>query len=133
MVGGRADSWVSLRFFGGLVFVLSTAFLLQHAFGPPVTSGTDLALATEDLGARMPYGPGGWLALSSTSFLVDKFGGVGLFLLLSLLALVSFLIATELAFYPAVRGFLDWLEERREKRGESLLAALAGRLRGLAS
>jgi hypothetical protein len=132
MVGGRAVSWASLRFFGGVLFVLSTAFLLQHLFGPIVATGADLEAASRELGARTPYGPGGWLALSLTPFLVEKFGSVGLFILLSVLALVSFLLATEMAFYPALQGFTGWLRERREERGESLATAVAGWTRRLA-
>jgi S-DNA-T family DNA segregation ATPase FtsK/SpoIIIE len=74
----------------------------------------------------MPYGPGGWLALQSSPFLLEKFGGFGLFILLIVLALVSFMLATDMAFYPAVVGFRGWLKQRREERGESLLAAVGG-------
>jgi S-DNA-T family DNA segregation ATPase FtsK/SpoIIIE len=124
MVGGREVSLASLRFFGGALFVLSAAFLLQFVFGPDL--GGDGLDARVNLGSRLPYGPGGWLALQSSPFLLEKFGGVGLFILLVVLALVSFMLATDMAFYPAVVGFREWLKERREERGESLLAALGG-------
>ena len=132
MVGGRGVSWVGLRFFGGVLFVLSTAFLLQHLFGPVVESGADLAAASGTFSARLPYGPGGWLALRTTPFLVEKFGNGGLVILLPVLALVSFLLATEMAFYPAVQGLLGWLRERNEVRGEGALAAVGGYARSIA-
>jgi S-DNA-T family DNA segregation ATPase FtsK/SpoIIIE len=124
MVGGREVSLASLRFFGGALFVLSAAFLLQFIFGPELDAqGLE---ARVNLGSRLPYGPGGWFALQSSPFLLEKFGGVGLFILLIVLALVSFMLATDMAFYPALVGFRAWLKERRDERGESLLAALGG-------
>ncbi len=124
LVAGRAVSWVSLRFLGGVCFVISAAFLLQHAFGPDVERGE--AEVQRAVSSRLPYGPGGWLALRLTPVFVEKFGNVGLFLLLGVMSLVSFLLATERAFFPAVRAFVEWLRERREERGESLVSALAG-------
>ena len=124
MVGGREVSLASLRFFGGALFVLSAAFLLQFVFGPDL--GAEGLEARVNLGSRLPYGPGGWFALQSSPFLLEKFGGVGLFILLVVLALVSFMLATDMAFYPALVGFRAWLKERRDERGESLLAALVG-------
>lgn len=124
LIAGRAVSWVSLRFLGGVCFVISTAFLLQHTFGPDVTAGE--AELQRAVSSRLPYGPGGWLALQLTPVLIEKFGNPGLWLLLFVMALVSFMLATERAFYPAVRAFADWLRERREERGESLGSALAG-------
>ncbi len=124
LIAGRAVSWVSLRFLGGVCFVISAAFLLQHTFGPDVAAGD--AEVQRAVSSRLPYGPGGWLALQLTPLLVEKFGSPGLWLLLMLMALVSFLLATERAFYPAVRAFAAWLRERREERGESMWSALAG-------
>jgi S-DNA-T family DNA segregation ATPase FtsK/SpoIIIE len=127
MVGGREVSLASLRFFGGALFVLSAALLLQFIFGPELErQGGDALAARTNLGSRLPYGPGGWLALQSSPFLMEKFGGLGLFILLVLLALVSFMLATDMAFYPAVVGFREWLKERRVERGESLFSALSG-------
>jgi DNA segregation ATPase FtsK/SpoIIIE, S-DNA-T family len=118
-----------LRLLGGLCFVLSASFLLELGLG---MSAADGAGGYQALGSRLPYGPGGWLALQATPFLVAKFGGVGLWILLVLLALVSFLLATDKAFYPAIAALDQWLEERREKRGQGLVAALASWCAGLA-
>jgi S-DNA-T family DNA segregation ATPase FtsK/SpoIIIE len=130
LIAGRAVSWVSLRFLGGVCFVISAAFLLQHMFGPDVAAGD--AEVQRAVSSRLPYGPGGWLALQLTPLLVEKFGSPGLLLLLMLMALVSFLLATERAFYPAVRAFAGWLRVRREERGESMWSALAGWSAGFA-
>lgn len=115
--------WPGLRIFGGLTLLLSVAFLLQLAFGPAWDPAID-GVRPEELSARTPYGPGGWLALSSTHTLVDKFGGPGLVVLLTLTALISFMLATEMAFYPAIAAFGRWLTEQREARGESLPVAV---------
>jgi S-DNA-T family DNA segregation ATPase FtsK/SpoIIIE len=124
MVGGREVSLASLRLFGGVLFVFTAAFLLQFAFGPDLDAD---GLATRaNVGSRMPYGPGGWLALQASPLLLEKFGGAGLFILLVVLALVSFMLATDMAFYPAVVGFRAWLKKRRDERGESLWAAIGG-------
>jgi S-DNA-T family DNA segregation ATPase FtsK/SpoIIIE len=109
-----------LRVAGGLSFVLSVAFLLELAFGAAAHDG-----ARHDvLQAGLPFGPGGWLALQATPTLVAKFGAVGMWILLGVLALVSFLLATDKGFYPALAAFADWLEERREERGQGLVAAV---------
>jgi S-DNA-T family DNA segregation ATPase FtsK/SpoIIIE len=131
MVAGRAVSWAGLRFFGGVMFVLSTAFLLDLCFGGETGTGSGVHL--RGVSARLPYGYGGWLAQLATPHLARKFGGIGLLILLSMLALVSFLLATERAFYPAVVAFRAWLAERRKLRGESLSAALAHRAGALAT
>ncbi len=128
MIGGRSISFVSLRVFGGVLFLFSFAFLLQHMAGPTladVDAGYDRRIA--------PYGPGGWLALTWNPFLVEKFGNVGLLLLLVLTALVSFLLATEIAFLAVLQSFGAWLDKRRELRGESLPSAVFGYLRSTAS
>jgi len=128
LIGGRSVSFVSLRVFGALLFLFSFAFLLQHIAGPAlqeVGAGYDSRIA--------PYGPGGWLALTWNPFLVEKFGNPGLFLLLVLTSLVSFLLATEIAFLAVLKSFGGWLEKRREQRGESLPAAVFGYLRSTAS
>ncbi len=127
-IGGRSVSFVSLRVFGAILFLFSFAFLLQHIAGPAVAdvgAGYDSRIA--------PYGPGGWLALTWNPFLVEKFGNMGLFLLLVLTSLVSFLLATEIAFLAVLKSFGAWLEKRRELRGESLPSAVFGYLRSTAS
>jgi len=128
LIGGRSVSFVSLRVFGAILFLFSFAFLLQHIAGPAVAdvgAGYDSRIA--------PYGPGGWLALTWNPFLIEKFGNMGLFLLLGLTALVSFLLATEIAFLAVLKSFGAWLEKRRELRGESLPSAVFGYLRSTAS
>jgi S-DNA-T family DNA segregation ATPase FtsK/SpoIIIE len=115
-----------LRVAGGAVFLFSVALLLQLGLGDIVESDNSL-----------PYGPGGYAALRlvgplgdvlqpETAVLIDKFGRPGLWIVLLATALVSFALATEFAFYPALKALNDWLAERREKRGESLPAAVWG-------
>ena len=120
--------WPTLRVFGALCFLASTAFLFQLGFG-------------ELQGNELPYGPGGWLAFelagpntanaNGTSILVEEFGGPGAWLLLSIAALISFMLATEMAFYNAAIAMRDWFEERQEERGESFAAALSGWFKSL--
>jgi S-DNA-T family DNA segregation ATPase FtsK/SpoIIIE len=69
---------------------------------------------------------GGYLAYSSTPFFISKFGGVGFFILLVLLTLVSFLLATEMGFYSVLQAFRGWLARRREERGQGMLSAVSG-------
>jgi S-DNA-T family DNA segregation ATPase FtsK/SpoIIIE len=128
MIGGRSISFVSLRVFGAVLFLFSFAFLLQHIAGP---AAADVGQSYDSRVA--PYGPGGWLALTWNPFLVEKFGNLGLFLLLVLTALVSFLLATEIAFLSVMQSFGAWLEKRRELRGESLPSAVFGYLRSTAT
>ena len=45
-----------------------------------------------------------------TLFAMDILGALEL----SLLAVVSFMLATEMAFYPALKGLVDWATERRD-------------------
>ncbi len=104
----------ALRLLAGLCFVLAISFLVQLAVGESVGPS-----------ARWPYGPGGWLALQATPRLIEKFGFVGLWVLMPLLATVAFMLATEMAFYPAFVELSHWLKERREQRGESAARAVA--------
>ena len=110
-----------LRLFGGLCFVVAVGFLLELGFG---ASELDAAGRFQALDSRLPYGPGGWFALQATPFLVAKFGGPGLWILLGLLSVVSFMLATDKGFYPALTAFDGWLTERREKRGQGLAEAV---------
>ncbi len=119
MVAGRRVPLVSLRVFGGATFVVSTAYLLHFVFDPEGDSA---------FGAHLPYGCGGYLASASTPFFIAKFGGPGFFILLLLLTLTSFLLATELGFYAALQGFRGWLAKRKEERGQGLFAAVSGHL-----
>ncbi len=127
MVAGRRIPLVSLRVFGGATFVVSTAYLLHFVFDPETVG------AQHGLGSHLPFGCGGYLALASTPFFISKFGGVGFFILLLLLVLVSFLLATEMAFYPSLQGFRDWLDKNRGGKGGGggMVAAIGTHLAGV--
>jgi len=124
LLGRKKVALPVLRLFGGACFLASTAFLLQLAFGARVPPG-----------GSVPFGPGGYLAMElvgpdrklpiETPFLIEQFGTAGLWVLLVLLSLVSFALATDMAFYPAISAFLRWAEENRKKRGQSLPRAVA--------
>lgn len=114
-----------LRLFGAACFVLSMAFLLDLSFGPPI-EGRQAEGSLEFLSNDLPYGPGGWLAYNLSETLHQRLGGPGLWVILLTMASVSFMLATEMAFYPSLVAFGEWLEERRERWGEDSLPALAG-------
>jgi DNA segregation ATPase FtsK/SpoIIIE-like protein len=117
----------TLRLFGGVAFLASTALLLELAFGTSHPPSNDL-----------PYGPGGWLAgqlvgsgggeetVSGLPILIEKFGTPGTWILALLTTVIAFMLATEMAFYPALSALREWIEVRREERGESAVAALVG-------
>ena len=113
LLGRKEIKWASVRLFGALCCVLAIAFLFEMTFG-----------ASWDPNSRMPYGPGGWLALNATAELEPKVGRAGLWIMMPAVALVSFMLATEMAFYPALIAFREWADERREERGEVLGRAL---------
>ena len=113
LVGRKEIRWASVRLFGALCCVLAIAFLFEMTFG-----------GSWDPNSRLPYGPGGWLALNATAELEPKVGRAGLWIMMPAVALVSFMLATEMAFYPALVAFREWAEERRDQRGESLGRAL---------
>lgn len=123
LVARKRVALPTLRVFGGLCFLLSSALLLELGFG-------------DESHGRPPYGPGGWLAgelvgaartaQGAPAILVQKFGGPGLWILLTLSAIISFMLATEMAFYPAARAFHGWVTERRHERGETVLRAVLG-------
>jgi S-DNA-T family DNA segregation ATPase FtsK/SpoIIIE len=115
LVGGRGMSLAGLRFFGGVLFVFSSALLLDLCFGDGPNGGS---------GRHMPYGFGGRLAHLTTPLLAEKFGGPGLLVLLLVLSFVSFLLATERAFYPSVVAFRAWFTKRRNEKGEGLVSAV---------
>jgi S-DNA-T family DNA segregation ATPase FtsK/SpoIIIE len=121
LVARKRVGWPALRVLAALCFVLSVAFLIELAIGEGNGGG-----GASQAGSRTPYGPGGWFALQSTPVLTEKFGAVGLWILMVLMALTSFMLATEMAFWPALSALAAWAERRREERGESLAAALAG-------
>ena len=111
----RRVAFPSLRLAAAILFVVSFAFLVQMGLGERIPAQ-----------ARLPYGPGGYLALEATPFLQQKFGVPGLWILMGLLSVTSFMLATEMAFYPAILAFREWAQERREERGEGLPRAVAG-------
>jgi DNA segregation ATPase FtsK/SpoIIIE-like protein len=104
----------SLRLFAAFAFVMGIAFLLQMGFGGAVEPD-----------GRLPFGPGGYFALQATPFLATKLGGPGLWIVMLLLTLVSFMLATEMAFYPSLVAFREWSQRRREQRGEGLVRAVS--------
>jgi len=123
MVAGRRVPFVGLRTLGAITFAISTAFVFHFVAGP---SGDAPHLG---MSSRVPYGPGGYPAWALTDKLMEQFGGPGLFIVLCITMLVSFLLATEMAFYPAWQAFHEWLRERREERGESMASAVLGYVR----
>ncbi|MEZ6014929.1 MAG: DNA translocase FtsK 4TM domain-containing protein [Planctomycetota bacterium] len=127
----------AIRVLGAGCFVVSFAFVLDLAGGPSIAARQAWSAQYADaplevLADDLPYGPGGWLALIKNPDLVDRFGAPGLWVLLGTISLISFMLATQMAFYPAIVAFQDWAEERREERGESLGMALVGGLKRLA-
>jgi hypothetical protein len=127
MVAGRRVPFAGLRTVGGVTFAISTAFLLHFIAGP----AGDAPHA--GMGSHVPYGPGGYPAWALTDKLIEQFGGPGLFIVLLITMLVSFLLATEMAFYPAWTAFHDWLRARREERGESMASAIYGYVKSMLS
>jgi len=113
MLGRKEVRWASVRLFGALCCVFAIAFLLQMTLGP-----------TWDPNEALPYGPGGWLAGEVIPKLERQVGLAGLWIMMPAVALVSFMLATEMAFYPAIVAFREWAEERRDERGEALGKAL---------
>ncbi len=138
VVARREIRMPMLRFLGVVCFVLSTAFVLDLGFGPDLES-REAFLAAQDelsqvgedevmssLSPDLPYGPGGWLALVSNGGLVDRFGQIGLWVVLLTMAIISALLATEMAFYTAISAFGEWLEDRRDRMGEHTFPAVLG-------
>ena len=120
MVGGKRVSLVSLRVFGGATFVLSLAYLLDYVSYLVADEG-----ATR-VSSHMPYGPGGYLAYASREFFAAKFGRAGFPILVLLLVLTSFLLATEVGFYSSLQGFRAWLAQRKNDDGKGMFAAVFG-------
>ena len=122
LVTRKRVGWPLLRVFGGLLFLLSSAFLFELGFG-------------ETHGFELPYGPGGYLALElagsgvagqhDVPVLIQKLGRPGLWLLGLLSAMLSFMLATEMAFYPAITSFQEWIRERRGQEQHGPLRAVA--------
>ncbi|MCP3920484.1 MAG: hypothetical protein GY711_33570 [bacterium] len=110
-----------IRALGAACFVVSFAYILDLGFVDASDRDSMEALTNE-----LPYGPGGWLAFSTSPLLVERFGSLGFWVLLITISAVSFMLATEMAFYPAFRAFGDWVADRRERWGEELMPALWG-------
>lgn len=127
IVARKKVTFPAMRLFGALSFVLAVAFLLQLGMGPERVDGAIIhPRAYPWLTSELPYGPGGWLALEASEALVLKLGGVGSWVILGLLAVISFMLATEMAFYPAFVALKGWLEERRDGKDEGVGAAVWG-------
>ena len=138
VVARREIRMPMLRFLGVVCFVMSTAFVLDLGFGTDLDSrdaffaaqneqsqaGGDAVMST--LSSDLPYGPGGWLAMVSNGGLVDRFGAIGLWVVLLTMSVISALLATEMAFYTAISAFAEWLEDRRERMGEHTFPAVLG-------
>jgi S-DNA-T family DNA segregation ATPase FtsK/SpoIIIE len=128
IVARKEVSWPAMRLFGALCFVLSVSFMLDLGLtteleGAGGRVATDLSEVST---SQLPFGPGGWLAhVMVGDVLEPKFGQVGLWILLALLSIVSFMLATEMAFYPAIEAASEWLDERRAERDEGLLTSIA--------
>ncbi len=114
---------VLLRLFSALAFILSLGFLLHLAF-----RGADGRFVPT---SGLPYGAGGWFPNEATPMLEDKVGGPGLWILMLALALVSFMLATNMAFYPLLLELGQWAKKRREERGESFARALVTWVRNM--
>ncbi|MEM9800688.1 MAG: DNA translocase FtsK 4TM domain-containing protein, partial [Planctomycetota bacterium] len=142
VVARREVRMPMLRLLGVVCFVLAIAFILDLGFGldfearrrfleqherfsaEAAAAGRDLVYAS--LSPDLPYGPGGWLALVANPGLVDRFGPVGLWIILLTIAGISALLATEMAFYTAIVSFGEWLDDRRERMGEHFVPAILG-------
>jgi S-DNA-T family DNA segregation ATPase FtsK/SpoIIIE len=135
LVARKRVGWPLLRLAGTVAFLVSSAFLFELLLG--VKDGAPGGRS----GAGLPYGPGGYLSLELVGsgvdgsrippILIEKLGNPGLLVLLILSTLISFMLATEMAFYPAAIALRDWVVEHKQRDGESFpVASLAwfGRL-----
>ncbi|MSR63555.1 MAG: DNA translocase FtsK [Planctomycetes bacterium] len=117
-----------VRVLGSACFLIASAFLFELAVGDAHRND-------------LPKGPGGYLALELVGpgvsgqhvppILVQKLGYPGLWILLVLSTLISFMLATEMAFYPAATALRDWIAERQGTGGESAPIAILGWFRRL--
>lgn len=114
LVARKEVEWASVRLAGAVAFVVSVSFLLEFGFGDDVDPNS----------GQLAYGAGGWLAMEATPLLVQKVGVAGFWFLMTSLAIVSFMVATEMGFYPTLRAFREWIEESHEERGETTSQAL---------
>jgi DNA segregation ATPase FtsK/SpoIIIE-like protein len=135
LMSGREVVFPWVRVLGGACLLFAAAVLFELAFGSDYVARTLIEQqAGLPTGDRLPFGPGGWLAQqlvqgqSATGgppgLLVENVGLFGAWVLTLLVTAASFMLATELAFVPAIAALLVWLGERRTKRGEPPLRAL---------
>ncbi|MEC7233142.1 MAG: DNA translocase FtsK 4TM domain-containing protein, partial [Planctomycetota bacterium] len=130
-----------IRGLGVFASVLAVAFVLDLGFGPS-TAERQIFFSQRDqlaqdgifaaLSNDLPYGPGGLVALEANPVLVQRFGAVGLWIVLLTLSIMSLLLATQMAFYNAIVAFGEWLDERENRMGERLLPAVGGWFKRLA-
>jgi len=106
LVTRKVVAFPALRLFGGAAFLFSMSLAFSLQFQDVVT-------------AHSPYGSGGWIAGKITPALEEKFGAVGIWLLLIPTCLTSFTLATEMVFYPSLAAFADWISSRREESEET--------------
>ena len=124
IVARKQVNLAAIRTLGGVCFVMSLAFLLDLGFGPDAAERTQSAA----LDNTLPYGPGGYFAYVSMEGLVVRFGSLGLWVLLLTTCGISFMLATEMAFYPAVKALGGWLDERAS---DGILRAAGSWTKGL--
>ena len=130
-----------IRGLGVFASVLAVAFVLDLGFGPSTAERQAFfsqrdQLAQDGIFAALsndlPYGPGGLVALEANPVLIQRFGAVGLWIVLLTLSIMSLLLATQMAFYNAIVAFGEWLDERENRMGERLLPAVGGWFKRLA-
>jgi DNA segregation ATPase FtsK/SpoIIIE, S-DNA-T family len=135
LMSGRHVYFPWVRVFGGVCLLFASAILFELAFGSGYAEySLKLQQVGEATGNRLEFGPGGWLAEQlvrgateqggPAGVLVENFGLLGAWILALLVTAASFMLATELAFVPAITAFVHWLGERRSTRGESTFSAL---------
>ena len=131
IVARKQVNLAAIRTLGGVCFVISLAFLLDLGFGPDFAERAQIVdgkIETVKMGGNLPYGPGGWFAYASMEGLVVRFGSLGLWVLLLTICCISFMLATEMAFYPAVKALGGWLDERAS---DGIVRSVFGWAKGL--
>ena len=106
LVTRKVVAFPALRLFGGAAFLFSMSLAFSLQFQDVVT-------------AHSPYGSGGWIAGEITPALQEKFGAGSIWLLLIPTCLTSFMLATEMVFYPSLAALGDWITSRREESEET--------------
>ncbi len=124
LVARKEVNLAGIRAVGGVCFLVSVAFLLDLAFSPNFLERH----SADPFSNTLPYGPGGYFAYVSSEPLVARFGSLGLWVLLLTICGISFMLATEMAFYPAVKALGAWADERA---GEGLVRSARSWLKNL--